>query len=736
MDLLSNLFLYISSIGLLFIFSLTGLVLLHPILETFEDKGFAFSKLFMILIISYLTWIGVSIKIFTYSYTYISILTLILLLSSLSYLFLRRKTFINFFKIKWRLILFEEILFWIAFIIFLTIRYFNPDLWHPIMGGEKPMDFAFINAIVRTTSLPPFDPWFSGNTINYYYYGQFIVATMIKLTKIPSSIFYNIAIAFLFSQTIIGGFSLTLWLTKSKFKSLFGGIFIAGIGNLAQIPLIVKSFSQLPPINAWYWNATRVMPNYEINEFPFFTFLYADLHSHLIALPIALFSIGLSLSMLEGQTVKKILLKASLLGITFGIIRATNTWDYPTYFLSFVTLISIAIFKNKKHFFSNLIKYFSVILLSLTSSIISILPFILSYKTGPLGLSIYEGKTTQITDFFLIHGFFIFIIFSFFVSVFNFKKVFKKRKTFPFLLLLLIIVPLILIKSSFLALLIILLIGTILSFISISKKLFNTRIICAFIFLATILCYIPDILDIKLGLGRMNTVFKFYFQAWIFFALASAAALPVITNRLKNSYPLIKYAWYVLFIVLFISSFIYVPTATLAKTTDRMSMFAPHTLDGSQYMSYSTYFDAGKQLSLIWDYKAISFINQYIKGNPTIVEGFSPIYRWGARISVYTGLPTVVGWDWHEKAHRSYLPFSDIDERVKDVNNIYNTTDINLLRMLLIKYNISYVYVGELEKAYYNPLGIEKFEMLNNSLFTIVYKNEGSTFYKVDKNNL
>jgi uncharacterized membrane protein len=84
------------------------------------------------------------------------------------------------------------------------------------------------------------------------------------------------------------------------------------------------------------------------------------------------------------------------------------------------------------------------------------------------------------------------------------------------------------------------------------------------------------------------------------------------------------------------------------------------------------------------------------------------VYRWGSRISIYTGLPTVLGWDVHQSQQRAGYA-GMIQERLTDVERAYGTVDPQEALSILRKYQVRYVVIGGLERAYYPPIGLDKF---------------------------
>jgi uncharacterized membrane protein len=122
-----------------------------------------------------------------------------------------------------------------------------------------------------------------------------------------------------------------------------------------------------------------------------------------------------------------------------------------------------------------------------------------------------------------------------------------------------------------------------------------------------------------------------------------------------------------------------------------------------------------------------------VDGTPTILEGFrEKAYRWGSRYSIHTGLPTVVGWDWHQKQQRNAVGHWVVDERTADVREMYDTADLEAAIRLLQQYDVEYVIVGEMERAFYDPAGLEKFDLMTErGAAEIVYENPGVTVYRM-----
>lgn len=140
------------------------------------------------------------------------------------------------------------------------------------------------------------------------------------------------------------------------------------------------------------------------------------------------------------------------------------------------------------------------------------------------------------------------------------------------------------------------------------------------------------------------------------------------------------------------------------------------SLDGIEYLKplYPT------------DYQAILWINKNIKGQPAILEAQGDSYTDYGRVSANTGLPTVLGWVVHEWLWRGTYDIPS--PRINDVKALYETKDVNDAKDLLKKYNVSLVFIGELEKQKYPTLNEEKFKTLGKP----IYKNGNTKIYRLN----
>jgi YYY domain-containing protein len=241
-----------------------------------------------------------------------------------------------------------------------------------------------------------------------------------------------------------------------------------------------------------------------------------------------------------------------------------------------------------------------------------------------------------------------------------------------------------------------------------------------------------EIIVLQGDIGRMNTIFKFYVQVWLIWGVTAAAALAWMVPRLWR-WKQGRALWVAVLAVLLFLAALYPPLAIWAKVNDRFDTDLGPGLDGLAYMETANYWDpADAHYDLKWDLEAIQWLQDNVQGSPTIIEGHTAEYRWGARYSINTGLPAVIGWNWHQRQQRAGTNDREVWDRVGDVETFYDTTSTDSARRILDRYNVSYVINGPLERANYDTRGQEKFDrMVSDGSLQPVFTNGEVTIYQV-----
>ena len=789
----------------IFILGLAVYPLIRLAMPGLGDKGYPLSRALGLVILGYFSWLGGSIGI-PYTRTTIAVVFGGILITGAVLGHLQRDELIEEFKTKRKYFLMIEGTFLAFFIIDLLIRIGNPDLWHPAKGGERPMDFSYFNAVIKSTSFPPYDPWFAGGYINYYYYGFVLVGTPVKLLGFVPSIAYNFILPTLFAIVGINAFSIGWNLLDRGPQtidhgqpSIVHGPFTAGIsasfltillGNLGTIQLIYSKLQQLGAEGTfvwestfiqrlqwafhgfsltlkgsslsigpgdWYWNPSRVVPpgpDNSITEFPLFTFLYSDLHAHMIVMMIALLAISWALSVVVARS-KWMNQATAGLGIVIGglIVGAaypTNLSDSYTYLLICIIALGYAILR-----YSDSVPIFKRIGLAIGGVAALYLlsrflyePYRIWYSQAYSALEPWNGPFTPIASYLTMWLVLLFIVASWMTwetrEWMRLTPLSALKKLKPYQLL---------IEGSLVILTVMLLylqyhqMGTDYGGMSIAwialplaawagMLLLNPHISDAKRFMlfligtALFITILVEVVTVRGDIGRQNTIFKFYLQAWLMLAPIAGAALAWTLPAFFKWLPGWRVFWQIAMIVLLSGAALFTVTGTFGKINDRWIVEAPRSLDAMAFMEYAHYDDFGQRLDLSEDYRAIRWIQDNVQGSPVIVEANCPEYRWCTRFTIYTGLPGVVGWNWHQRQQR-VLTSIQVQDRVNEVSDFYNSINPEFTRDFLKKYDVKYIIVGQLERAEYIPEGIAKFEQAEGQYWRAVYRDGQTVIYEV-----
>ena len=749
------------------------------------DRGYGLARVVGLMLVTWVTWWSSSLRLLPFGRESIAVGGLVAAGGAAALARRHRRQMSRWLRERWKLLLVCETLFWVVFAAVLFVRWSNPDLWHPTRGGEKPMDFAYLNAVTKSTSFPPFDPWFGGGQMNYYYYGFVQVAALAKLTGIPPAIAYNLAIPTLAALLAAAVFSAALGLSqlrpldwrRSVVVAVLAAVFVAVVGNLGEIRVLRSALHQSVPIDWWFWNPSRVIspevgePG-PISEFPAFTFVFGDLHAHAMALPVAALAVALTVAVVRsaGEGLRKLAPCLALLALTLGSLWVTNSWDLPTYALLSVCGVALATIAVDRSM-AGAVQFVAACVGMLALAYVAFLPFQLHYHSVFEGVQRWEGGKTGLSDYLTIHGLFLFAIASGLLvriivgsdlgTVARAARTFLRRPTRIRRLLALerAVVAhrtsLALARTAVAAAFVLavtcaaaaqwpaavaVLVGTLAvlawpvrarpTVTAVDRAL--GRLLSTMVLLGLGLTVAVEYAVMRnIDVGRVNTVFKLYLQVWVLWGIAAAVSVGIVYAHLPRFRRLLRESWRLALVLLVAVAALYPVLASRAKIEDRFDRSVGRTLDGSAFMTRAVFDDKGADLRLAYDRDAMRWILENLDGSPIVAElNTAPtLYGWEGRYSVFTGNPTIVGWDYHERQQRPPMS-ARVQQRVLDVQQAYGTDDPAVAYRIFAYYGASYAVVGPLERAYF-PGGTAKWARGEGRFWTKIYENPEVRIYRL-----
>ena len=916
----------------IFLFGALAFPLVFALFPAMADGGYAVCKLAGMLLVAWLAWALSSLKIPIWSQA--GILFSLALLTALSAVlgYRRRIQLRAFLREHWRRLAWIELIGIVAFAAMILVRLTNPDLWHPYKGGEKPMDFAYLNGVLRSTTFPPIDPWFAGGFINYYYFGYVLLGAPTLLLGVVPAFAYNLMIPTVFSLTGLGAFAVAFnlmshWRARCgrrpqslmSARAKLGNPWVAGVmalmlcvvlGNLDTVRVLGNGIANLggyqkpegleafltseylaehgieapadiraeladravawrpwdrlryeidssaslvsgllrglgkalagEPLqigsDRWYWGPSRVLAETPgvrggaITEMPFFTFLYGDLHAHMISMPLILLSVlflfnEVALAGSDQRSILERCLALALGALAVGVLQATNTWDWPT-----MTLLAIAglgyawwlrwrsTFRplTDQRFYAGL---FGALLLAVAlltvlipassagfngaqpplannastvrlfllggaaivalvvsirfwlvrSSLLALLgrvggfvllnlafalPYTSWYAATYNSVRLWDGGKTPLWAYFDIHGLFLFLILSLLmldsanwlratrVSALISNQALAKSASGAGIIVGLLAVIMAMAGYQVALVVLPMIVWIALLFFRPGQSL-ALRFTLVLIGLALSLTLGVEVIVIGGDIGRQNTVFKFYMQVWLLLSVAGGVAFACLLRACEEFSKSLRIIWRTTCVTLIFIAGLFPIMGTRGRSFDRLAPNLPLTLNGLDYMTQARHYesapnsDASAWIDLAVDHQLIRWLQENVSGSPVIIEGRRrpSEYQWNGRISTTTGLPSVLGWNFHQRQQRTFHPMPLwVDQREKNIQQFYNTGDIDIAVDIIRHFDIKYIIRSGLEEVHSTAQGLEKFErMVDDGLLDRAFVTEGGIIYEANE---
>ena len=716
------------------------------------------------------------------------------------------------------------------FVAVLALRATNPDLWHPSLGGEKPFETAYLTSVLRTRTIPPVDPWFAGGALNYYYFGWFAISPLARILSTQPSVAFNLALAvfasgaggavFSAASGLAGGFRRTAKAegnvsandapgdnmsannepgvnvsannvlgdnvpaaSQATLRAGLAGVLLVVLGaNSAAIPVALRAIRHQRAVGSSWWDVSRVVPKGPvITEFPAWSYLFGDLHPHLMDVPFLAALVALCVARIRHdpsvedvpetlpeavssdgapdgwfrsrRDVMSDLAWGSLFGGMLGVIRATNTWDLPLAGVLVAGTIGLSTFRSIRKPDTPDARRLALLTAGRTGAAAAIV-FLVAWSpyswrgevldSGFLHNNDLTPMHSWLTHFGLFAAATAALVLRELVTAMNGRSRgaswrAKSLVTVGFVMICSLIVLLGSVTVANLALA-----GAGLVLVVIRRRdhrLLGPVLLAGGWLLGALVERYTIINDI----GRMNTVFKFWYQSWFLLGLGVAACVGELLSATVHSVhpaksaqsaqsaqsgrsaPLVdRTIGRLVIVAAMVFSITFFAISVQARQRTRFATTFT-SLDGFEYLKHAPSADEeGTQILPADDVAAIDWLRRNVSGLKTVAEAPGNDYRWSGRVGVMTGLPVPIGWDFHQSQQRRRYT-EQIAGRRTAMNALYQSGNDEEIRQILQGFKIDYVFVGTEEHRIASRRSLEA--LAENSCLRPAFRSKTATVY-------
>ncbi len=782
----------------------------YRFLGRLPDKGFSLSIPLALLIWGFLYWILGSYGLLGNNLSGLLLaLALLLALSYWAWQDGRGSEIYAWIKAHSHLILTQQVLFLLAFALMAYMRSLAPQA----TGTEKPMELAFLNSILQSPSMPPSDPWLSGFSISYYYFGYLMISMLAQLTQTLGAVAFNLGLAMVFALGAVASYGLaynllSLLRTKksaaNRYAALLAPLFVLILGNLEGLFEVMHSLhwfwstgpdgipissfwawldlkdlvspplaepSIIPSRYLWWWRASRVINDVNflgigqelIDEFPAFSFVLGDLHPHVLTIPFSFLTIGAGLNLFLGggkERQRPGLFglqiewpEMAFLALLLGSLAFLNIWDFPIYLVLISGIYLIMRANEDGWSWDRLLDFFHAFFIFAIAGVLIYLPYYIGFSSQASGFLPNLLNPTRGIQLWIMFGTAFLPLFGFYI--FHQRESGEGRAlgralliTSAFVLALLVFslalawllagplgntsmgqyilglgaadLPSLLGESlsrrlsaagGWITILLLLAfpLSGLLSTHKVPKKQASPQSALTFIYIlglfAALLITAPEFIFLRDQFStRMNTVFKFYMQAWLVLGVVAAVVAVLWIEKTRGVRKVLALS---------------VVTLTIAAASIYPLFAFPDRYrpspDSQPSLDASSFLSASERAAAEWLRTATEGV---------LVEAVGGQYSEFARYATHSGQSGVLGWPGHESQWRGGS--AEFGQRQGDIEALYSVSDWIYAQAIIDRYAIEYVVVGALERSSYN---VNEAKFLTH--LDIAYQNDAVTIYQI-----